>query len=182
MSFRHKALYGMTSMGKTWTLKRIAQKLRKYKQKVLIYSGTGDLDWCVGCKVTFSVDTLERWLADAKNYGAHVILDEGRVLYAKMKPRTHPHIDNLFTMGRHKGFTAYIATQYPTSIPPAVRVNCSEIYCFRLGSKAHAKIVQEDYGDVTYKGLPVYQQILKLNQLECFHIVQPDYVQKLTLK
>lgn len=181
MEFRHKAIYGMTGMGKTWLMKRIATKLRKYKQKVIVYSGVGDLQWAKECKVTFHIDELERWLGDKENYGAHIMLDEARVLYSEMSRKNHPNINNLFTMGRHKGYTAYVATQYPTSIPPAVRVNCPELYCFRLGSADHAKLVKNDYGDIAYKGQRVDRQILKLKKLEFFHIIQPEKISLMQL-
>lgn len=180
MAARHKLIYGMTQMGKTWLLKRIVKVLRKHKQKVIVYSGVGDLDWPSGCLVTHSIEQLETWLG--QHTKAHVIIDEGRVLYAKMKPSLHPNIDNLFTMGRHRGFTNYIATQFPTSIPPAVRVNCSEMYCFKLGSKKHALLVQEDFGDLEYNGKPIFNQILKLPPCECFHVIAPDTIKKLSLK
>jgi hypothetical protein len=176
MEFNHKAFYGMTKMGKTATMKKFAVGLRKDNQKVIVYSGNGDLSWPQGCQITMSVDGLEALLRKKENRHAHVFLDEARVLYKKMKPSKHPYIDNLFTMGRHKGFTCYIATQYPTSIPPEARVNCGECYCFRLGSKAYAQIVCEDYGDLEYKGEKITKQILKLPELTFFHIVSPDTV------
>ncbi|MBL4761681.1 MAG: DUF87 domain-containing protein [Gammaproteobacteria bacterium] len=179
--FRHKAIYGMTGMGKTYLMKRITRKLRKHKQKVIVYSGVGDLRWPAGCKVTFSINQFNKWLGQRENFGAHVMIDEARVLYSEIKPKEHKNIHHLFTMGRHKGFTCYIATQYPTSIPPAVRVNCPELYCFRLGSAEHAKLVRNDYGDINYKGLRVDKQILNLKKLEFFNIVQPFEVKKLKL-
>lgn len=181
MEFRHKAFYGMTGMGKTWIMKRIAAKLRKHKQKVIVYSGVGDLKWPKGSKTTFSIDVFEKWLGQRENFGSHVFIDEARVIYDGFKRSKYPNINNLFTMGRHKGYTLYVATQYPTSIPPAVRVNCPELYCFRLGSAEHAKLVRDDYGDILYQGASVHKQILKLNQLEFFRIVQPHTVQKMTL-
>ncbi len=181
LAFRHKAIYGMTGMGKTWLMKRLATKLRKHNQKVIVYSGVGDLSWPNGCKVTYSIDALETMLGDKENYGAHVFLDEARVLYDGFKRSKYPNINNAFTMGRHKGHTMYAATQYPTSIPPAVRVNCPELYCFRLGSAEHAKLVRNDYGDIKFKGSSVDKQILRLNELEFFHIIQPSTVDIMTL-
>ncbi len=172
MKFSHKTFYGMTEMGKTAAMKKIAAVLRKNKQKIIAYSGVGDLAW--PGKVTASVHELEDLLEDPKSAYAHVFLDEARVLYSRFKRLKHPHIDNLFTMGRHKGFTVYCATQYPTSIPPAARVNCSECYCFRLGSADHAKIVYEDFGDMRFEGRRISGLILKLPQLEFFHLIKPD--------
>lgn len=181
LEFRHKAIYGMTGMGKTWLMKRIAKKLKKHKQKIIVYSGVGDMDWPKGSKITCNVDQLEQWLGQIENRGAHIFLDEARVLYSKMKPSKHPNIDNAFTMGRHKGFTLYVATQYPTSIPPAVRVNCPELYCFRLGSKDHAKLVRDDYGDIKMKDKRIEGLILGLKKLEFLHIIQPDQISHLKL-
>lgn len=181
MKFRHKAIYGMTDMGKTWLMKRIAVILRRNKQKVLVYSGVGDLDWPKGCKTTFDIDVFEKWLGQKENFGAHVFIDEGRVLYSEIGRKTHRNINNLFTMGRHKGYTAYVATQYPTSIPPAVRVNCPELYCFRLGSAEHARLIKNDYGDINVNGERIDRLILRLDALQFFHVIQPNYVQLTTL-
>lgn len=181
MEFRHKAIYGMTGMGKTWLMKRLAKPLRALKQKVIVYTGVGDYAWPKGCKITHDVDQLESWLGKRENFGAHIFLDEARVLYAEMKPSKHKNINNLFTMGRHKGFTCYVATQYPTSIPPAVRVNCPELYCFRLGSRDHAKLVRNDYGEIQFEGQYVDKHILNLKKLNFFHIIQPEQVNLVTL-
>lgn len=194
MKFSHKVFYGMTEMGKTAVMKQIAASLRRQKQQVIVYSGVSDLDWPQGCTVTSSVDRLEQYLQAHVNMVSqwhkagrptgkkpphpHVFLDEARVLYARLKRKDHPILDNLFTMGRHAGFTVYAATQYPTSIPPAARVNCSECFCFRLGSKDHAKIVYDDFGDLALNGEKISGLILKLPQLEFLHIVRPDHVSR----
>lgn len=181
MSFRHKALYGQSGMGKTWLLKRQAALLRKHKQKVIVYSGVGDLNFAGGCKTTMSADQLEEWLAHPDNYKSFVMLDEGKILFYQIKEKTHPNIYHLFMSGRHKGYTAYIATQYPTSIPPIVRVNCAETFCFRLGNQKSAKIVWEDNDCIDYGNEPLWSEILKLEKLQCFHIRQPQQVKLLQI-
>jgi len=74
------------------------------------------------------------------------MLDEGSILFEEARSaKTHPNIHRLFTAGRHRGYTAYIATQYPTSIPRKVRVNCAECFSFALGDEESAKLVWADY-------------------------------------
>ncbi len=182
MSFRHKAFYGATGTGKTWLIKRIIKILLKNKQIVLIYSGVADT-FPKGAKVFYDADSFEAALADRSNFGAHVFIDEGAVLYDEAIPKKdYPNIHFLFQKGRHKGFTAYITTQYPTSIPRKVRVNCQECYCFRLGDEESANLVYKDYSRLNYDGQPLNRAITNLPaKLECLHIVSPDFVEKISL-
>ena len=174
MSFRHKAIYGQTGTGKTWLLKRIAKQLIKHKQKVIVYTASGDIDFPRGSKITACADTLEEWLGNPANYRAHVMLDEAAVLFEETRKKTHPNIWNLFSMGRHKGYTGYAATQYPTSIPKKVRVNCAECYCFRLGDYQSARLVWEDYNRLDLDGKPAWKWIQEAPKLKALHFIQPD--------
>lgn len=176
MSFRHKAIYGQTGQGKTWLLKRIAKKLLKYKQKVLVYTASGDIGFPKGCKITADADTLEMWLGNPENFRSHVMLDEAAILFEETTKKSHPNIWSLFIMGRHKGYTAYAATQYPTSIPKRVRVNCGECYCFRLGDYTSARLVWEDYNRLSLNGKPAWQAIQSMKQLKAIHFIQPDEI------
>ncbi len=173
MSNPHKAIYGMSLTGKTWLMKRIAKRLLTYKRKVLVWSGVGDLDFGKGAKTTLDVDELEYWIGQPENWGAHLMIDEGRVLFAEASSRkNYPNIHNLGTMGRHKGLTLYIATQYPTSIPPSIRINCAECYCFRLASKEQARLVYEDYGGIEHEGRRIDEAITRLPDLHALHIAR----------
>ena len=182
MSFRHKAIYGQTGCGKTWLLKRIAKGLVGYKQKVLVFTASGDISFAKGCKITACEDTLEQWLGQRDNFGAHVMLDEASVLFDETRKKTHPNIWNLFNMGRHKGFTGYVATQLPTHIPRKVRVNCQECYCFRLGDYEAARMVWADYNRLSYNGRPMWEAIQNLPDCKALHIIQPDKIAYKSLK
>lgn len=178
MSNPHKAIYGVSMQGKTWLMKRLSKQLLKYKRKVIVWSGVGDLDFGKGAKTTLDIDMLEYWLKNPsaiwpkEQYkGAHVMIDEARVLFSEAASRKkYPNINNLGTMGRHKGFSLYVATQYPTSVPPAIRINCSECYCFKLTSQDQAKLVYEDYGGLAFEGEPINKIIPKLDKLHALHI------------
>lgn len=173
MSFSHKAIYGATGSGKTYLLKKCAKQLKKYKQKVIVWSGVGDREFCAGVHYAHSIDDLEVMLANPDYYKSFVLLDEGSILFEETKVSTHPNIQRLFEMGRHKGYTAYIATQRPTAIPPRVRINCGECFCFRLSSKQAAALVYADYNHEEINGIPASEVILGLNKLECVHFRPP---------
>lgn len=169
--FAHTAIYGMTKMGKSWLMKRLASRLLKYKQKVLCYSGVADLEWPKGVKLTFDHDEFERWLADPANFGAHVIVDEATILFNSARsPAKYPNIHKLASAGRHCGYTAYFATQRPTRLDTNIRENCAEIYCFKLRGAKSAKLVYEDCGEAEYNGVPIDKLILKQKKLEFIHI------------
>lgn len=176
MSFRHKAIYGLTGTGKTWLLKRRAKALLKHKQRVLVYTGTGDTAFPQGARITTYPDQLEEWIADPKNYGSFIMMDEAAALYDEIgyNAGNHPEIRGLFMRGRHKGYTVYMATQYPNSIPRRNRINCMECYCFRLGDMKAAKQVHEDYGCPEIGGVPSYELILSAPKLHYVHYLPPD--------
>lgn len=179
-TFRHKAIYGATGSGKTTLMKRRAAHLLKYKQQVLVYTGTGDISFPKGCKLTMDPDELEEWLKDPANYGAFIMLDEAAVLYDEVRSaRKHPAVHGLFMRGRHKGYTCYIATQYPTSIPRRNRVNCSECFCFKLGDEESAKLVWMDYGRPDFGGRPAWETIMQQKPYEFLHIISPDHIEQI---
>ncbi len=180
--FRHKAIYGQTGSGKTWLLKRVAKSLLKHRSKVIVWTGVGDNDFPKGCKVTYSVDELEAWLGNKDNYGAHIMLDEASILIDDASSKKdYPNIHKLFQAGRHKGYTAYMATQYPTSVPRKWRVNCSECYCFLLGDEESAKLVWADYNRQSINGVPAWKLITSQKQLNAIHFIQPDTIKKIEL-
>jgi hypothetical protein len=162
-------------------MKRRAAYLRRHKQQVLVWTGVADLDWPAGCRVTMEVDELEEWLKDKSNYGSFVFLDEAAILYDEATRKNHPTVHGLFMRGRHKGYTCYIATQYPTSIPRRNRINCAECYTFRLGDEESAKQVWGDYNRLSIEGKPLWQIIMQLPQLQCLHIISPETVELIQL-
>jgi len=182
MSAKHKAVYGMTQMGKTWLMKRRAKILAQKKQKILVYSGVGDIEWPKSAKVTMEAEILEYWLGQKENERAFVFLDEAAILIDEAsKRKDFPNIHRLLQAGRHKGFTCFLATQYPTSIPLKWRTNCDETYCFRLGDEESAKLVWADNSRKKINDKPMYKEILELKKLEFIHIIKPDYIEKKTL-
>lgn len=182
MSFSHKAVYGCTGQGKSWLMKRLANRYKAHKQKILVYTGAGDFDgWPAGVPITTEPDQLEKWLIDPKNFRSFVFLDEITVLYEEAKQKKHPEIYGLFMRGRHRGYTAFGATQYPTAMIRRNRVNCRECYCFRLGDEESAKLVWRDYGQPEIDGRPVWEIILELQKLEFLHFEPDGGVKKMCL-
>lgn len=169
--FAHIAIYGITKSGKSWLMKRLAAKLLRYKQKVIVYSGVADLDWPPGIKLTFNHDDFEAMLGNPANYGAHVFVDEATILFYNARSAVkYPNIFSLASAGRHKGYTAYFATQRPTRLDPMIRENCAELYCFTLRGAKSAKLVYEDFSEAHYNGQPVDKIILAQKKLEYVHI------------
>ena len=158
-------------MGKTWMMKRTAKSLLKYKQQVIVWTGGGDFEFPRGSKITTEADELEEWLGDPKYFGSHVMIDEAADLYDEIGYHAvnHENIRTLFRKGRHKGLTAYMATQYPNSVPKRNRTNCRECYCFKLGDAESARQVWKDYGCQSLEGVPVHEIILKLPPLKFLH-------------
>lgn len=182
LTFRHKAVYGITGTGKTWFLKRQATQLLRNKQKVLVWTGTGESGWPRGCRVTCSVDELESWLSNPANFGAYVMLDEGAILFEETaKRKDYPAIHSLFLSGRHKGFTCYIATQQPTTIPKRVRFNCGDCFCFGLGDEDSAQLVWKDYNRLNVDGVPAWKIILKQKKLHFVHFRAPEQIKQMRL-
>lgn len=178
--FAHVAIYGMTKMGKSWLMKRLASRCLRYKQRVICYSGVADIDWPKGVKLTFNHEEFEKWLGNPENYGAHVFVDEATILFANARSiKKYPNIHQLASAGRHKGFTAYFATQKPTRLDTMIRENCMECYCFKLGGAKSARLVYDDYAEAHYNGVPIDEIILKQKKLEYVHIDMNDY--KITL-
>lgn len=181
MTFRHKAIYGVTGMGKTWLCKRIIAPILKHKQKVIVFPGNGDLSFPKGVKYYFDVDELEEALQNPENFGSFVFIDEAMSLYPMVNRKKHPILYGATVRGRHLGYTFYFATQFPTSIPYFIRRNCAECYCFNLADHDSAETVYKDYARLTFNGEQLDRAILKLNKLEFFHIIHPLTVTKKTL-
>ena len=181
MSFTHKAVYGTTGSGKSWLLKRRAAALRKHRQIVIVLNPTGEPGWAKGCKMAYDVDQLETMLNDPANKGAFVLIDEAADLCEDIKPKVHETCFRLFRKGRHRGFTCYIATQFPTGIWPRIRRNCRELYCFALPDEVSARQVWKDYGMKSIDGKPLWEIILNLPPLLCVHVKQPNVVEYIEL-
>lgn len=182
MGFNHKAVYGMTTMGKTWLMKRLAAQYAKRKQQIIVYSGVGDFKgWPKAAKLTADVDELEALLRDQNNFGSFVFLDEITVLNEDTNKNKHPIVNGIFMRGRHFGYTVFGATQYPTAMNRKSRVNCGECYCFKLGDEDSAKQVWNDYGRPNINNRPAWEEILKLNRLEFLHMQGGGVITKKTL-
>jgi hypothetical protein len=178
MLFRHKFVVGYTGMGKTHILKQRVKIYLKRKQIVIIYPGTGDTSFPKGVIYAYDAFELEALLNDPKNFGAFVIIDEGAALYGEVTRKHHLTLYNLFMNGRHKGYTVWIATQYPTSIPPRVRINCGERFIFGIPDDAAADLIWKDCGRISWQDRPLKEEILKLKPRQFFHYIHPGQLQK----
>lgn len=172
MSFAHKAIYGISGMGKSTLAKHFARGLDHHKQIIIVFNPLGDDGWPEKARQAYSADQHEAMLANPRLYGAHVFVDESQILRHQFRPERHPNIATLGNVGRHFGFTLYLLGQYPTAVPPHMRWNCAECYCFNLGTEKHAKEVWEDFGRQSIDGVPVWQVILKLKPYQCVFLTK----------
>ncbi|MCB9980777.1 MAG: hypothetical protein H6863_06560 [Rhodospirillales bacterium] len=178
--FRHKMSVGFTGMGKTFHAKQRIKRYLHYKQQVIVYPGTGDTSFPNGVRYAWDEDELEGLLNNPEYFGAFVILDECAALYGEVTRKNHPTTYNLFMKGRHKGFTCWALTQYPTSIPPRVRINCGERFIFSIPDDAAADLIWKDCGRIDYNGVPLRDAILQLQPYEYFHYIHPGQITKYT--
>lgn len=163
-------------------MKRLAKRLALRKQKIIVYSGTGEDGFPSTARYTTDEDELERWLSMPENFRSFVMLDEAAVLVEDIYPKKdYKNIHQLFQKGRHKGYTNFMATQFPTSVPKKWRVNCGECFCFALGSEEDAKAVWADFNRLNFEGEPLWKVIMGLDKLEFLHITRPDKIEKLSL-
>jgi hypothetical protein len=172
MSFRHRALYGATGQGKSTLAKALAAGLAKYKQQIILFNPLADEGWPEKSVQAYNADMLERALADPANYGAHVFVDEGQVLRQQFRQDKHHTIAVLGNVGRHLGYTLYLLGQYPTAVPPHMRWNCLECYCFNLGMEEHAVEVWKDFNRQSINGVPVWKVILTLRPFQFVHLTK----------
>lgn len=165
--FRHRLLYGMTGQGKSTLMKAVAKRLTDQRQQVIIFNPIGDDGWPQSAIQVYHVDQLEDTLNDTRRYGAHVFIDEA-IIYRKMlNQKRHKTLSMLGSIGRHMGYTLWIAAQYPTAVDTNLRWNCGECYCFRLAEVNHAQDVWSDYNRQSIGGVPVWEVIKNLQRGEC---------------
>ncbi len=176
--FRHKSFLGYTGTGKSTLMKAFVKTYRRCKQQVIIYPGTGDIDFPSGCRFAWSADQLEAMLRDKKSFGSFVVLDEGAALYDEVTLKKHPITHGLFMRGRHLGYTCLIATQYITSIHPRIRRNCTERYIFATADERDAQMIWQDCGRISYNGRPLWQEIMALERFEYFRYLHPGQISK----
>ena len=176
--FRHKSVYGYTGTGKTTLVKDFINIYLRHKQQVIVFPGTGDTDFPKGCKYVWSPEELEDALLNPENYGAFIVLDEGAALYDEVTRKNHPTVNGLFMRGRHCGYTVWILTQYPTSIPRRVRLNCAERYIFAQLDEEAAMEIWRDCGRIDYEGKPLWQAIMQLKRYEYFRYIHPGEISK----
>ncbi|GEM_PF-2206537 len=174
--FRHKCSYGYTGTGKTTVAKERAGFYLRYKQPVFVFPGNGDTTWPRGVRYIWTPEELEDALRDPENYGAFIFLDEGANLYDEVTRKNHPIVNGLFMRGRHLGYTVWILTQYVTSIPRKVRVNCTERYLFATADEDDAKMIWGDCNRISVDGVPLWQAIMALQKFEYFRYVHPGQI------
>lgn len=180
--FRHKSVFGYTGTGKTTLVKERIKYYLRHRQRVIVFPGTGDTDFPRGCQYVWSPEELELVLSDPEKYKSFIILDEGAALYDEVTRKNHPTVNSLFMRGRHKGYTVWILTQYPTSIPRRVRLNCAERYIFAQLDEKAAQELWQDCGRVSYQGVPLWQAIMQLKRFEYFRYIHPGEISKHIVK
>ena len=109
------------------------------------------------------------------------MLDEAGTLFEEISRKSHPNIYRVTNSGRHKGYTVWVSTQRPTSIPPTIRDNCDEGYCFLLGAKRSAQLVWEDFNEMCIAGIQAWKVIQSQSPLKCVHMVKPNIIERLSL-
>ena len=171
--FCHKAIYGVTKSGKTWLMKRLAAQLTRMRQQIIVWTPTLEEGWPSSAHVTEDIDQLEAWLNDPSKFGSHVFIDEAADLFVEASTKKHKMIWAVTRRGRHRGFTVYLGTQEPTLIPPRVRRQCAEIYCFLLVDYAQAERVWKDCDRASLNGTPLSEVIMNLPKLHCVHAIRP---------
>ena len=178
MTFRHKTVFGYTGTGKTTLAKERVITYLKHHQSVIVFPGTGDTDWPKGVKFFWDADTLEEALQDPANFQSFIVLDECAVLYEEVTRKNHPYLHGLFMRGRHDGYTVWALTQYTTSIPRKVRLNCTERYIFGTADEDDAMKIWKDCNKISYEGVPLWQAIMNLNRFEYFRYIHPNQISK----
>ncbi len=176
--FRHKSVFGYTGTGKSTLAKARAHYYLKYKQQVIVYAGNSDTTWPKGVRYAWSAEELEEILTNPENHGAFIFIDEGAGLYDEVTRTKHPYLHGLFMRGRHDGYTVWIITQYTTSIPRKVRVNCAERYIFGTADRKDADMIWRDCNMINYEGIPLWQAIMGLQKFEYFKYLHPDQISK----
>lgn len=143
----HTAIYGMTEHGKSWLMKRRMEELEKLGQRFLTFDGLGDREYLGFGPMFTKAWQFENALRDPANQGCFVVVDEAKLLYAQTRRRKEfVMINQLGSVGRHRGHKCYFATQKPTMLDAETRANCNRAAIFRMSSRASVKLVLEDYG------------------------------------
>lgn len=176
--FRHKSFFGYTGTGKSTLAKGFAASYLRHKQQVILFPGNGDTEWPRGCRYVWSPEELEEVLNDPEYFGAFLFLDEGAALYDEVTRKHHPTVNGLFMRGRHLGYTCAIITQYTTSIPRKVRINCTERFLFGTANSEEARMIWDDCNRIDFEGVPLYQAIMELQNFEFFRYVHPGQITK----
>ena len=178
--FSHKAVYGLTTCGKTTLVKKRAEIYLQKKQQVIVYAGNGDHSFPKGVLYVYTPDELEFILNSEEYQGAFIIIDEAANLFNRARsPAKYPSIYELTISGRHNGFTVWLISQFPTSIPKYLRRNTGERYLFMQADADDAKAIWEDCSKISYEGRPLKDCLLEIPKYAFFRFnrntLQLDY-------
>lgn len=161
--FAHKAVYGMTTCGKTTLVKNRVKTYLKHKQQVIVYAGNGDHSFPRGVKYVYNPDELEAILADPAYFGAFIIIDEAANLFNRARSaKLYPRIFELTISGRHSGHTVWLISQFPTSIPKYLRRNCAERYLFMMADAEDADAIWRDCSKVKHDEKPLSDCLMEI--------------------
>lgn len=167
--FAHKAVYGMTTCGKTTLVKERVKVYLKHKQQVIVFAGNGDHSFPPGVKYVYTPDELEAILSDPEYFGAFIIIDEAANLFSMARSnKKYPRIYQLTISGRHSGHTVWLISQFPNSIPKYLRRNCGERYLFMMADYEDAEELWKDCSKVSYDGKRLSDCLLEIPKYSYF--------------
>jgi DNA helicase HerA-like ATPase len=173
---------GSTGSGKTTFVKKALAKIAaKSYARILVYSPTDFTGWPHTATVTNNIEDLCRLIREylkSDRASCHVVIDEfARIQNTYGSFSKYPiEIQELTSLYRHYGITAWICAQRPKMIHPNIREQCAEKVIFRLNAHIDRKTIQDDCGIDLYDGKPLAQSIGELDTLQAF-VINGDAIQ-----
>ena len=166
--FSHYGTYGGTACGKTHLTKKYIRTWLKHKQQVVVFAGNYDTGFPQGVDYVYDADELEAYLQDPAHYGAFVVIDEADALFDDVG-LNHPICNNITKRGRHLGYTVWLISQYPKSIPKRQRRNCFERFMFLMGDWDDSVELWKDCGKISHEGKPLSEWLMQMPKYAFFH-------------
>lgn len=156
----HLILSGSTYSGKSFLLKKIIKdvsaELGKEEKIFVLDKFSNGSDW----DCDFHTRDPAEFIAYCRaNESVWMVIDEG----GSSLDKYDDDFNWLGTESRHWGHKLCLATQRAQQIAPAIREQCSQLYCFNIASKA-AKVWAEEMNEPDLQkaaDLPQYEFLFK---------------------